>query len=54
MLDRDTVNTPTPPTRPVAAGGRFARDPGEYATSRARLRLVNDNTTVGADGQEVR
>jgi transposase len=54
MLERDTVNTPTPPTRPVAAAGRFARDPGEYATGRARLRLVNDNATVGADGQGAR
>ena len=44
MLDRNTVNIPAPPARPVvAAAGRFARDPGEYATSRARLRLITDD-----------
>jgi len=55
MLDRATIHDPAPPPRPIAtAAGRFVRDPGEYATSRARLRLVNDDEAVGADGQEVR
>jgi hypothetical protein len=45
MLERATQNNPVPPPRPAAAaGGRFARDPGEYATA-ARLRLV------GGDGE---
>jgi transposase len=42
MLEKATHNTPTPPPRPAAAaGGRFARDPGEYATTTSRLRLVH-------------
>src|SRR5439155_21803358 len=42
MLERATPNNPVPPPRPAAAtGGRFARDPGEYATT-TRLRLVDD------------
>jgi transposase len=45
MLERATQNNPVPPPRPAAAaGGRFARDPGEYATTTARLRLVGDNS----------
>lgn len=50
MLERATHNNPTPPPRrpTAAAGGRFARDPGEYATTAARLRLV------GGDSEGVR
>jgi len=41
MLERGTENSPAPPPRPAAAANaRFARDPGEYATTRARLHLV--------------
>jgi transposase len=40
MLQRATTGDPAPPPRPAAAAGRFARDPGEYATGRTRLRLV--------------
>jgi transposase len=56
MLERGTGTTPTASSRPAAtAAGRFARDPGEYATGRARLRLVHPaTTTTGADGEEVR
>jgi len=43
MLERATQNNPVPPPRPAAAaGGRFARDPGEYASTTSRLRLVDD------------
>ena len=43
MLERATEHLPAPPPRPAAAaGGRFARDPGEYATRRAQLRVVSD------------
>jgi hypothetical protein len=56
MLERAAEKTPTPPARPVAAnGGRFARDPGEYAT-RSHLRLVHSATQpmlTGIDGEEV-
>jgi transposase len=53
MLERGTANTPAPSPRPAAAAAtRFARDPGEYATGRARLRLVHP--TTGASGEEVR
>jgi transposase len=47
MLERATENAGPPPPRPAAAaaGTRFARDPGEYATSRTRLRVVSDTTT---------
>jgi hypothetical protein len=45
MLERGTENTPAPPPRPAAAAGRFARDPGEYATT-TRLRLVHNATSV--------
>lgn len=52
MLERGTENSPAPPPRPAAAGNaRFARDPGEYATGRAHLRLV-PTATVGVEGQE--
>jgi transposase len=56
MLERGTGTTPAASSRPAAtAAGRFARDPGEYATGRARLRLVHPaTTTTGADGEEVR
>lgn len=41
MLQRGTANIPMPPPRAAAvAGGRFARDPGEFAVSRPRLRVV--------------
>jgi hypothetical protein len=58
MLDRAADKTPTPPVRPVAAtGGRFARDPGEYAT-RNHLRVVHTDDTqpvlTGLDSPEVR
>jgi transposase len=46
MLEKATHNTPTPPPRPAAAGGRFARDPGEYATTTRRLRVVGDGEAV--------
>jgi transposase len=43
MLERATEQTPAPPPRPAAVGAaRFARDPGEYATRRAQLRVVGD------------
>jgi transposase len=46
MLERGTESAPAPPARTVAAGGRFARDPGEYAPgqgrSRGHLRLVHN------------
>lgn len=52
MLERGTAGAPPPPARPAAATAtRFARDPGEYATGRARLHLVHtttDATTPGA------
>lgn len=61
MLDRAAANLPAPPARPAAATtARFARDPGEYATSRplrpvakrtarpAQLRLV-----TGGEGEGV-
>jgi hypothetical protein len=49
MLERATENTTTPPVHPAAsaAPARFARDPGEYATGQARLRLVTDTTVTG-------
>ncbi|HEX5994268.1 MAG TPA: hypothetical protein VFY84_03905, partial [Jiangellales bacterium] len=58
MLERATDKAPTPAVRPVAAaGGRFARDPSEYAT-RGHLRLVHNTDAqpmlTGIDGQEVR
>jgi len=40
MLERGTEQQSPPPARAVAAGGRFARDPSEYATNRPRLHLV--------------
>jgi transposase len=53
MLEQACENTPAPAPRPVAAtAARFARDPGEYATGRARLRLVHP--AAGAAGEEVR
>jgi hypothetical protein len=59
MLDRATAGDPTPPTRPVApTAGRFARDPGEYATSRTRLHVVRSDdhadAGAGADREQVR
>ncbi len=50
ILGRATENNPAPPPRPAAASGaRFARDPGEYASAAARLRLVGDTTANGAE-----
>jgi transposase len=61
MLEKAAENTPVPATRPAAVGtARFARDPGEYATSRAHLRLVhsdtvhNDTVAAPVDGEGVR
>lgn len=52
MLDRGADSSPAPQPRPAApAAARFARDPGEYATGRARLRLVSN---AGGDAGEVR
>jgi transposase len=42
MLKRAAETAPPPPPRRVAAAGRFARDPGEYAIGRGHLRLVHD------------
>lgn len=50
MLERGTENTPAPPPRPAAAAGRFARDPGEYTTT--RLRLVHNATSVDAEAAQ--
>jgi transposase len=45
MLEKAAEDTPTAPARPAASGtARFARDPGEFATGRARLRLVPADT----------
>jgi transposase len=44
MLANGADSSPAPQPRPAApAAARFARDPGEYATARARLRLVRDD-----------
>jgi hypothetical protein len=46
MLDKGTNGASGPQPRPAAtAAARFARDPGEYATSRAQLRLVDAEGT---------
>ena len=48
MLERATEHTPAPQPRPAVLGtARFARDASEYATGRARLRLVH-----GAGGHD--
>jgi transposase len=50
MLERGTANAPASAPRPAAATTtRFARDPGEYATARGRLRLVR-STDAMAEG----
>jgi transposase len=58
MLQRAAETAPTLRPRPVAAAGRFARDPGEYAVGRGHLRLVHNAdaqpTLPGIDGPEVR
>jgi transposase len=56
MLERGTADAPTPATRPAAAATtRFARDPGEYATTRTRLRLVHPvHPGAGTAGEGVR
>lgn len=44
MLEKAAENTPVPSPRPVPSGpARFARDPAEYTTGRARLRLVHSS-----------
>jgi transposase len=54
MLEKAAENAPVPAPRPTAVGpARFARDPAEYATGRAHLRLVH-TTSDGVDGEEVR
>lgn len=54
MLERGTATTATPAPRPTAATAtRFARDPGEYATGRTRLRLVHP-ATADATGEGAR
>jgi hypothetical protein len=59
MLTRAAETASPPRPRPVAAaGGRFARDPGEYATG-AHLRLLHNAdaqqpTLPGLDRREVR
>jgi hypothetical protein len=54
MLERAAENAPVPAPRPAAAGtARFARDPAEYATGRAQLRLVHP-TADGVNGEGVR
>jgi transposase len=48
MLERGTAHTSTAAPRPTAATAtRFARDPGEYATGRTRLRLVHPTAGEG-------
>jgi hypothetical protein len=58
MLERGTVGAPAPAPRPSAATAtRFARDPGEYATGRTRLRLVrpvHPSNTADATGEGAR
>jgi Mu transposase, C-terminal domain len=58
MMKRAAEAAPPPRPRPVAATGRFARDPGEYAVGRAHLRLVHNADAQpalpGIDGQEAR
>jgi transposase len=58
MLKRGAEAAPPQRPRPVAATGRFARDPGEYAVGRGHLRLVHDADAQpalpGIDGQEAR
>jgi hypothetical protein len=58
MLERGTAGEPAPAPRPAAATAtRFARDPGEYATSRTRMRLVHPtpaNPATGVSSEEVR
>jgi transposase len=58
MLKRAAETAPSPRPRPVAAAGRFARDPGEYAVGRGHLRLVHNADAQpalpGIDGQEER
>ena len=54
MLERGAQHDPPATPRPVGpAAARFARDPVEYATARARLRLVRDDTN-STDAEGVR
>ena len=55
MLEKAAENTPVPAPRPAAVGAaRFTRDPGEYATGRAHLRLVHGGTAAATvAGEEV-
>lgn len=51
MLERGTAGAPPPPARPAAAAvTRFARDPGEYATGHAKLRLVHATGDANGEG----
>jgi hypothetical protein len=53
MLEKAAETAPLPRPRPVAAGAaRFARDPAEYNTGRAHLRLVHTTTTSDRGGVE--
>jgi hypothetical protein len=56
MLQRATAGDPAPLPRPATTTtGRFARDPGEYATGRTRLRIVGtDDAGAEAESAEVR
>jgi transposase len=55
MLEKAAENTSVAPRRPAAVGAaRFARDPGEYATGRAHLRLVRGDDTTPVDNEGVR
>jgi hypothetical protein len=55
MLEKAAENTPIPPPRPATvAAARFARDPAEYSTGRAHLRLVPSDTAAPLDGDGVR
>jgi hypothetical protein len=58
MLQRGAEAAAAPGPRPVAATGRFARDPGEYAVGRGHLRLVHNADAQpvlpGLDEQQVR
>lgn len=49
MLERGTEGHAIPAPRAAATGGRFARDPGEYATGRARLTVVTQPPLFDAE-----
>jgi transposase len=56
MLEKATETNPVSAPRPAAVGtARFARDPAEFATGRAHLRLVHsDAAAAPVDGEGVR